>query len=250
MSRSLIDWRPRWWGGREAAAHLHWDESGWWSLSPVGRDGVFWPRMDDALAAHAGRRVWLSLGASVVHSLLLPPELPLAEEAQQLDYARLQFQHYFGSEAIHWPMTQASASGRVVACALHAAGASGWQGIAQAARTRQVSLLGVRPLWALALRYAAQQNHEAVLTDSLWVVEGPWLTRLQLSAAQLQGLQQRFIGEQGLSDGAGAAGQGDRGRWIGWHPEGQAQTTVVSGMTSGLVAKAPSGMRWLEEVLN
>lgn len=142
----------------------------------VDASGQAWPDFPAWCAAHAGARVELLAGPRQMHSLLLPDDLPLDDDAARLDYARLQFSHYFGPAAQAWPLA-AWAQG---VCALAEGDAAALQATAAAHRVR---LLSLRPSWTLA---PARDGSLAVQDDTL-------LTWLRRENGRLVELQQRHV---------------------------------------------------------
>lgn len=134
-----------------------------------------WPDFAAWCAAHAGARVALLAGPQHMHSLLVPEDLPLADDAALLGYARLQFTHYFGPAAQQWPL----AAWPRGACAL-TADLAGLQAAAAAHRVRLVSL---RPSWTMA---PAHDGETAV-------IDGDMLTSLRRREGRLIDLQQRHV---------------------------------------------------------
>ncbi len=149
--------------------------------------GRAWPDVAAWCAAHAGARVELLLGAGLAHSLLVPADLPLADEAALLRYARLQFVHYFGPVAQAWPLAAWDGG----ACALAEGNLTDWQAAATAHGVRITSL---RPSWTLA---PAQDGDAAV-------IDGPMLTWLRRRDGRLFELQQRHVDDELLAELAGA----------------------------------------------
>ena len=149
--------------------------------------GQGWPDFAAWCAAHAGARVALLAGAEHMHSLLVPEDLPLEDEAALLGYARLQFTHYFGPPAQHWPL----AAWPQGACALAMGDLAALQATAASHRVRIVSL---RPSWTLA---PPLDGDWAVVDDSL-------LTRLRRRDGRLVELQQRHIDGEWRQDLDGA----------------------------------------------
>ncbi|PTT76776.1 hypothetical protein DBR42_26375, partial [Pelomonas sp. HMWF004] len=133
-----------------------------------------WPDFAAWCAAHPGKRVALFVGPQCMHSLRVPDDLPLPDDAALLGYARLQFTHYFGAAAQQWPL---AAAGRV-ACALSEGQVAALQATALSHRVRLVSL---QPSWTLA---PALEGDTAVL-------DGSMLTWLRQSGGLLRELQQR-----------------------------------------------------------
>jgi len=149
--------------------------------------GQVWPELAAWCAAHAGARIELLLAADCAHSLCVPEDLPLADEAALLRYARLQFTHYFGTAAQHWPL----AAWPHGVCALAEGDLASLRTTAAAHRVRITSM---RPSWTLA---PAQDGDTAI-------VDGSMLTRLSRHGGRLVELQQRHT-DNGLTsefDGA------------------------------------------------
>lgn len=149
--------------------------------------GQAWPDFAAWCAAHAGARLELLLGAERAHCLLVPAELPLADEAALTGYARLQFTHYFGPAAQPWPL----ATWQRCACALADGDLAALQATAAAQCVRIVSL---RPSWTLA---PAQDGDTAV-------IDGDMLTWLRRSGGRLVDLQQRHVDDALLRELGGA----------------------------------------------
>lgn len=149
--------------------------------------GRAWPDFAAWCAAHAGARVELLLGAGLAHSLLVPADLPLADESARLRYARLQFAHYFGPAAQHWPL----AAWEGGACALVEGDPATWQAATVGHRVRIISL---RPSWTLA----PAEDGDTV------VVDGAMLTWLRRRGGRLVELQQRHVDDELLAELADA----------------------------------------------
>lgn len=151
-------------------------------LTPAGlvdARGQAWPDFGAWCAARAGARVELLAGPRHMHCLLIPGDLPLADEEARLRYARLQFTHYFGAQAQHWPLA-AWACG---ACALVDVDLAALQATATAHRVRLTSM---RPSWTLA---------EVAEGDSV-VLDGDMLTLLRMQGGELVELQQRHVDDE------------------------------------------------------
>ncbi|MFG6429503.1 PilN domain-containing protein [Roseateles sp. LYH14W] len=153
----------------------------------VDAQGKTWHDFAAWCAAHAGARVELLAGPRHMHSLLVPEDLPLADEDTLVAYARLQFTHYFGPAAQAWPLA-AWARG---ACALADIDLAALQATAAAHRVRITSL---RPSWTLA-----------AATNGDWaIVDGDLLTWLRRRDGRLVELQQRHADEALLQELQGA----------------------------------------------
>lgn len=149
--------------------------------------GKTWPDFAAWCAAHPGARAALLAGPDRMHSLLVPDDLPLDDDAARLGYARLQFTHYFGPAAQQWPL----AAWPRGACALADVDLAALQAAAAAHRVRLVSL---RPSWALA---PADDGDTALL-------EGGLLTWLRRRDGRLVELQQRHADDALLQELQGA----------------------------------------------
>jgi hypothetical protein len=137
--------------------------------------GKTWPDFAAWCVAHAGARVALLAGPQHMHSLLVPEDLPLADDAALLGYARLQFTHYFGPAAQQWPL----ATWPRGACAL----TGNLPGLQAAAAAHRVRIVSLRPSWALA---PAEEGDTAV-------IDGDMLTSLHRRDGRLVELQQRHV---------------------------------------------------------
>lgn len=149
----------------------------------VDAQGKTWPDFAAWCAAHAGARVELLAGPQHMHSLLVPEDLPLADEPALLAYARLQFTHYFGPAAQGWPLA-AWAGG---ACALADLDLAALKATAAAQR---VGITSLRPSWTLLPP-----------SDGDWaVVDGDLLTWLRRRDGRLVELQQRHADQALLQE--------------------------------------------------
>ncbi|WP_457423978.1 hypothetical protein [Roseateles sp. P5_E7] len=153
----------------------------------VDAQGKTWPAFSDWCAAHAGARVALLAGPDRMHSLLVPEDLPVADETALLGYARLQFTHYFGPAAQQWLLTAwprgacAWADGDLAA--LHTTAA-----------THRVRIVSLRPSWAAA-----------PAKDGDWaVIDGGLLTWLRRRDGRLVELQERHVDDELLRELHGA----------------------------------------------
>lgn len=149
----------------------------------VDASGQAWPDFAAWCAAHPGARVALLAGPDRVHSLRVPDDLPLADDAARLGYARLQFTHYFGPAAQLWPL----AAWPQGVCALADGDLAALQATAAAHRVRLTSL---RPSWALV---PADDGDTALL-------EGGLLTWLSRRDGRLVELQQRHADDELLQE--------------------------------------------------
>jgi hypothetical protein len=140
----------------------------------LDRQGQVWPGFADWCAAHPGTRVELLAGPDRVHSLRVPDDLPLPDDAALARYARLQFSHYFGTAAQHWPL---AVDGRM-ACAWAEGDLDALKADAQA---RHVELSSLRPTWTLVPASEAQAA----------VIDGELLTWLRQQDGRVTDLQQR-----------------------------------------------------------
>ena len=148
----------------------------------VDAKGQAWQDFAAWCAAHAGERVELLAGPERMHSLLVPEDLPLADEAALLGYARLQFTHYFGPAAQHWPL----AAWERVACAL----ADDLATLQTTAAAHSVRITSLRPSWTLAVPADGDTA----------VIDGDMLTWLRQRDGQLVELQQRHAGDELLQE--------------------------------------------------
>jgi hypothetical protein len=148
----------------------------------VDVNGQAWAGFAAWCEAHAGARVELLAGPEHMHSLLVPEDLPLADEASLLSYARLQFTHYFGPAAQHWPL----AAWERGACALTADLAA----LQATAAMHRVRITSLRPSWTLA---APAEGDTAV-------IDGDMLTWLRRRDGQLVELQQRHTDDELLQE--------------------------------------------------
>lgn len=146
-------------------------------------------------AAHPSARARVVLASSAVRCLVAAPDLPLADEAALLAYARLQFSHYFGPSSPHWPLAAWWVGSQRGVCAL---ADDGFSLAALRAAARDVHLQSLRPSWCDALLRAAQQDPTwaaAEHTALAWV-EDRSLTWLTLQAGRVVDIQQRLLDPQ------------------------------------------------------
>lgn len=152
----------------------------------VDAQGKTWPDFAAWCAAHAGARVRLLAGPDRMHSLLVPDDLPLADDDALLGYARLQFTHYFGPAAQQWPL----AAWPRGACAM-TDDLAALKAVAASDRVRIVSL---QPSWTLV---SAEDGDTAV-------IDGGMLTWLRRRDGRLVELQQRHVDDALLQELHGA----------------------------------------------
>ncbi|MFG6489838.1 PilN domain-containing protein [Roseateles sp. BYS78W] len=153
----------------------------------VDASGQAWPDFAAWCAAHAGARLALLAGPDRMHSMLVPDDLPLADDDALLGYARLQFTHYFGPAAQTWPL----AAWPRGACALADGDLAALRATAAAHRVRITSL---RPSWTLL----PLEDGDCALVD------GGMLTWLRRRDGHLVELQQRHADDELLNELQGA----------------------------------------------
>lgn len=109
---------------------------------------------------HAGSTCEIALGGAWVHTCVLPAEVIDAaggDEDALLDYARLQFEHYFGLSGSAWTLSASRDARAALVCAVSAELLSS---LRAAAAAQQVSVRRVAPWWVrgaqVALREALQ----------------------------------------------------------------------------------------------
>lgn len=154
-------------------------------LTPGGlRDaqGRAWPDLAAWCAEHPRRRLALLVGAERLHSLHLAADLPLTSDEARRRYARLQFEHYFGPAAQHWPL----ATHPDAACALTEDDPAELLSTAAAHRVQLVSL---RPSWTLL---PADDGRHRLQDDRL-------VTQLRRQGGRLVELQAQHA-EEGAAD--------------------------------------------------
>ncbi|MBI3347305.1 MAG: PilN domain-containing protein [Burkholderiales bacterium] len=154
----------------------------------IEAQGQAWPDFAAWCAAHAGARVELLAGPDRMHSLQVPDDLPLADEAALLGYARLQFTHYFGPAAQHWPLAPWDGG----ACAL--TDADGLATLQASAAAQRVRITSLRPSWTLV---APTDGDTAVIDEGM-------LTWLRWRDGRLAELQQRHVDDELLHELQGA----------------------------------------------
>ncbi len=188
--------------------------------------------------SHPGHGATLVLSAWLLHELLLQPQLPLADDAASLHYARALLQHYHGEAAAQWPLTAWRAAGRRGVSALHGLNL---QALQASARQSGVALRQVRPWWSMALALAVQQAPPLASVDSarLLLVDGSLVTLLTLARGRLAQLQQRR-----LADASPAALQGLHAAlpsvaWAGVMGHGLVSPWLADAGDGGLVALGP-----------
>lgn len=137
---------------------------------------------------HAGADVRLVLSALFTHTLLADAALPLADDDALREHARLQFAHYHGAAAAHWPLAPWRWGARRGIVALHGL---------DLAVFAPVRLRSVEPHWSVALRRACadvpapgRQHDVAYL-----VVEGACVTVIDCHDGEIRSFAQRRLDE-------------------------------------------------------
>ena len=250
MSRWRIDWKA---GGnsRRPLLHLYWSEAGLWSFETPGQPGRAWAGFEAFAAAHAGRRLRLWVGSAWVHSLVVPPDLPLSDTDALERYARLQLAHYFGAGAEHWPLASWQIGAQRGACALQeTVGGLSLAAVRESVQAHGLRLLSLRPLWCQALAHASGEDGAWAASQSaaLALLEGRLLSCLVISAGQLVDIQQRYLdrcdgGElQSLLDELRPPGAGHPPRLMGW---GQPERPEARAAWPSALAAGPQHASWL-----
>jgi hypothetical protein len=154
-----------------------------------------WPGFADWCAAHPGRSCELWLAAPLLHELVCAADLPLADDAAALAWARPLLQHYHGEAALAWPLAAWQHGRTRGVSALHGLALDG---LRESARQHRVRLRAVRPWWSQVLRLALRRHAELRAPQArLLVVEGDRLVVLDLQGGQLQGLAVRRLAGAG-----------------------------------------------------
>ncbi|MEK8050048.1 hypothetical protein AACH10_07350 [Ideonella sp. DXS22W] len=181
-------WSPR----RERAVQsLWWGDSGLWQAD--GSDtATHWHGFDAWCAAHPGTSARLWLSGAWVTDVLVDAALPLPDDDALLAHVRPLLQHYHGDAAAAWPLAAWRAGGTQGVSALHGLALDP---VRHSAAQHGVRLLAVQPWWAraLALAVAAEPALARQAAAQLLLLEGPWLTQLQLCRGTLHGLQRRRL---------------------------------------------------------
>jgi len=158
----------------------------------------------DWCRSHPGTAVRLNLSSRLLHELVCPPGLPLAEEADLQAYARQQFGQYFGAPAKAWPLASwrvpaadvadSPVGGLVGAVALHGPAA---QALQQLAAEHDVRLLQLQPAWSAALQRLAAEQPDWLRAEraGLGWLEGQVLTWLELAGGRPRDLRQLRLRE-------------------------------------------------------
>lgn len=129
--------------------------------------------------AHPGQVVDLWIAGPLVHHLVCRHDIPLADAAAVMGYARQLFAHYHGATAQRWPIAPWRSSAVRGATALHGADADA---LRAAGERHGVRIRSLRPLWAAALQWAARNNSALATrpTARLAIAEGALVTWLRL----------------------------------------------------------------------
>lgn len=149
---------------------------------------------------HPGTAVRLNLSSRLLHELVCPPGLPLAEEDDLQAYARQQFGQYFGAPAKAWPLAswrlpaEGAAESLYGAVALHGPAA---QALQQLAADHDVRLLQLQPAWSAALQRLAVEQPDWLRAEraGLGWLEGQVLTWLELAGGRPRDLRQLRLRE-------------------------------------------------------
>lgn len=168
-------------------------------------------RFEAWAAEHPGSVCEVGLAGSLVHTCVVPAEVAAAAEGDDdavLDYARLQFDHYFGLDGAAWVLAASRDDRAGLVCAVSAELLNGLRAVAA---THHLRLRRVAPWWArgtqAVLREAMQGERESRVVAA--VEPG----RTTLVVAQ-DGRIARVVGEASsapadwrarLQDSAGAA---------------------------------------------
>jgi len=235
---------------RRPVLQLYWSGAGLWSFERRGEAGRAWPDLTAFCSAHRGRRLRLWLGAAWVHSLVIPEDLPLTDEAALDRYARAQLTHYFGAAAQSWPLAGWHLGAQRGVCALQ----ESEQGPSLAAlreqlQSHRLQLLSVRPLWSRALEAASEHDAAWARGDrgALALLEGSQLSWLSVADGRLIDIQQRYLDRcepaelQALLDELQPTGAPSP-RLIGWR-----ETTTQRTDTAwpDLITDGPQAAQWL-----
>ncbi len=139
----------------------------------------------DWCAENRGSVCALTISARLLHEMNFDAGLPLADDAARVAYARQQFTHYFGSQALRW------------AFAAWSGGASALHGVdlavlREAAQASGIVLRSVEPFWAPLLRRLAVEEPDWLRAPraALAWVEGAQLSWLTLDDGRLRGVRQ------------------------------------------------------------
>ncbi len=98
----------------------------------------------------------IGLGGAWVHVCVVPFEVVAASEGDDdalIDYARLQFDHYFGLNSAGWTMAASRDARAALVCALSTELLDALRGVAS---THQVRMQRVAPWWARGVQAALQ----------------------------------------------------------------------------------------------
>jgi hypothetical protein len=106
-------------------------------------------------AQRPGQACNLWVSSVLLQELTCEPDLPLADDAAALEWARGVLQHYHGEQALAWPLASWESGGRRGVSALRGLNLPSIQSVAAAAG---VSVRSIRPWWSCVLRLALRRD--------------------------------------------------------------------------------------------
>ena len=138
--------------------------------------------------AQAGADLRVVLSGLLTHTLLADAALPLAGDDALREHARLQFAHYHGAAALHWPLAPWRWGARRGVVALHGLDLLVFAG---------VRLRSVEPYWSVVLRRACGDVRPELRQQDVayLVVEGAAVTVIDCHDGAIRSIAQRRLDE-------------------------------------------------------
>lgn len=162
------------------------------------RDGVWdghqaWSGFEAWCSANAGRSSSVALSSALLHELVCDADLPLADDAATLAWARPLLLHLHGDVAQGWPLAAWQDGATRGVSVLHGVSL---RALNETARAHGIRLLALRPWWALVLHRALHRQPALQRGAArLLVLEGCCVTDLALQDGCVSALQIRRLDE-------------------------------------------------------
>jgi hypothetical protein len=200
-------------------------------------------------AAHPYSQARIFVSGHLLHSLVVPPEVVVADDAALRRYAQQQFGHFHGAAAKEWPVAvwlrpSSKKHASAGACALHGVDLAALQ---SAAKRHGVRLLSVAPMWSAGLSSAAahlaarEPSFAGNQPRALALVEKNLVTCMVLKTGAVLAVQQRYLDAgnplalpnllEEVSQEATA--QSSPAAWAGWDWQGDANANANASKPHG-----------------
>ena len=199
-------------------------------------------------AAHPHSQARIFVSGHLLHSLVVPPEVVVTDDAALRRYAQQQFGHFHGAAAKEWPLAvwlrpSSKKHASAGACALHGVDLAALQ---SAAKRHGVQLQSVAPMWSAGLSSAAahlaarEPSYASNQPRALALVEKNLVTCMVLKAGAVLAVQQRYLDagnplalpnllEEVSQE---SAAQSSPAAWVGWDWQDDANATATANATA------------------